>query len=89
MLSANQNVVFCDHLHLWKELSGILVIFHGVGLQAKAASKKAIVWSDVARFAFHAIRLHDSLIMNILVENQVIYRLPLLVVCGQLSFLLN
>ena len=61
-----------NHQNLWKESSGILVIFHGVGLQAKAASEKAGFWSDVARFAFHAIRLHDSLIINILGENQVI-----------------
>ena len=43
MLSANQIAVFFDHQYLWKESSGILVIFHGVGLQAKAASEKAVV----------------------------------------------
>ena len=43
MLSANQIAVFFDHQYLWKESSGILVIFHGVGLQAKAASEKALV----------------------------------------------
>ena len=64
---------FFDHQYLWKESSGILVIFHGVGLQAKAASEKAVVWSDVARFAFHAIRLYDSLIINILGENHFMF----------------
>ena len=39
---------------------------------SKAASEKAVVWSDVVRFAFHAVRLYDSLIINILGENQVI-----------------
>ena len=72
MLSANQVAVFFDHQYLWKESSCILVIFHGVGFQAKAASEKAVVWSDVARFAFHSSRLHNSLIINILGENQVI-----------------
>ena len=43
MFSANQIAVFFDHQYLWKESSGILVIFHGVGLQAKAASEKALV----------------------------------------------
>ena len=71
MLSANQLAVFFDFQY-WKETSGILVIFHGVGIQAKAASEKAVVWLDVAKFAFHAIRLHDSLIINILRENQVV-----------------
>ena len=71
MLSANQLAVFFDFQY-WKETSGILVIFHGVGIQAKAASEKAVFWSDVARFAFHAIRLYDSLIINIFGENQVI-----------------
>ena len=48
------------------------VIFHGVGLQAKAASEKVAVWFDVTRFAFHVIRLHDSLVINILGENHLI-----------------
>ena len=34
--------VFFDHQYLWKESSGILVIFHGVGLQAKAGSEKTV-----------------------------------------------
>ena len=72
MLSANQIAVFFDHQYLWKELSDILVIFHGVRPQAKAASEKVVAWSDVVRFAFHAIRLHVSLIINILGENQLI-----------------
>ena len=72
MLSANQVAVFFDRQYLWKESSCILVIFHGVGFQAKAASEKAVVWSDVARFAFRAIRLYVSSIINILGENQVI-----------------
>ena len=38
-----ENAVFFDHQYLWKESSGILVIFHGIGLQAKAASEKAVV----------------------------------------------
>ena len=72
MLSVNQIAISFNHQNFWKELSGILVIFHGVGLQAKAASEKAGFWSAVARFAFHTIRLHDSLIINILGKNQVI-----------------
>ena len=39
---------------------------------SKAASEKAVVWSDVVRFAFHTVRLYDSLIINILGENEVI-----------------
>ena len=58
-------------IYIWKKSSSILVIFHGVGLQEKAASEKAVVWSDVARFALHAIRLYDSLIINIVGANQV------------------
>ena len=50
----------------------ILVIFHGVGLQAKVASEKVVVRLDDTRFAFHVIRLHDSLVINILGENQLI-----------------
>ena len=98
MISVSQIAVFFDHQYLWKESSGTLVIFHRVSLQAKTASEKAVVWSNVARFAFHAIGLHDSLIINILGENQVIslffmhavshqgkvaFELPLWVVCGQ------
>ena len=72
MLSANHIAVFFDHQYLWKKSSDILVIFHGAGLQAKAASEKVAVWLDVTRFAFHVIRLHDSLVINILRENQLI-----------------
>ena len=72
MLSANQIAVFFYHQYLWKQSNDILVIFDGVGLQAKTASEKVVVWSDVARFAFHAIRLHDSLTINIFRENQLI-----------------
>ena len=71
-LPANQIAVFFDHQCLWKEPSDILVIFHRVDLQEMAASEKVILWSDVARFAFHAIRLRDSLIIKILRENQLI-----------------
>ena len=71
MLSANQIEVFFYHQYLWKQSSDILVIFHRVVLQAKAGSGK-VVWSNFARFAFHAIRLNDSLIINILGENQLI-----------------
>ena len=73
ILWANQIVVFVDHQYLWKESSGMLVIFHKVGLEGKAASEKAVVWSDVGRFDFHAIRLHDSLIINILGKNKVMF----------------
>ena len=73
ILSANQIAVVFDHQYIWKESSGILVILHRVGLQVKAAFEKAVVWLDVVRFPFHAIRLHDSLIIDILGENQVIY----------------
>ena len=72
MLSANQIAVFFDHQYIWKESSGILIILHRVGLQVKAAFEKAVVWSDVVRFPFQAVRLHDSLIIDILGENQVI-----------------
>ena len=72
MLSANHIAVFFDHQYLWKKSSDILVIFHGVGLQAKEASEKVVVWLDVTRFAFHLIKLHDSLVINILGENQLI-----------------
>ena len=72
MFSANQIAVFFDHQYLWKESGDFLVIFHGVGLRAKAASEKVEVWSYVARFAFHGITLHDSLIINILGENKLI-----------------
>ena len=60
---------FFDYQYIWKESSAMLIIFHWVGLQAKAASEKAVVWSDVDRFASHAIGLYDSLIINILGEN--------------------
>ena len=30
-------------IYIWKKSSSILVIFHGVGLQEKAASEKAVV----------------------------------------------
>ena len=72
MLSANQIAGVFDHQCLWKEKSDNLVIFHGVGLQANTASEKVVVWSDVARFAFHAIRFHDSLIINIEGEDHLI-----------------
>ena len=72
MLSVNQITISFNHQNLCEESSGILVIFHGVGLQAKAASEKAGFWSDVVRFVFHTITLHDSFINNILGENQVI-----------------
>ena len=62
MLWANQSAVFFDHQYLWKESSDIL--------EAKAVSKKVVALSDVTMFAFHAVRLHDSLIINILGENQ-------------------
>ena len=70
MLSANEIAVFYYHQYLWKQSSDILVICHGVGLQAYAASETVVVWSHVARFAIHVITLHDSLIINILGENQ-------------------
>ena len=73
ILSANQIGVFFDRQYIWNESCAILVIFHGVGLQEKAATEKAVVWSDVARFAFHAMTLYYSLIVNILGENQVIF----------------
>ena len=41
MLSVNQITISFNHQNLCEESSGILVIFHGVGLQAKAASEKA------------------------------------------------
>ena len=72
LLSANHIAVFFDHQYLWKKSSDILVIFHGVGLQAKASSEKVVAWLAVTRFAFHVIRLHDSLVINILGENQLI-----------------
>ena len=72
MLSANEITVFFDHQYLWKKSSDTLVIFHGVGLQAKAKSEKIVVWLDIIRFALHVIRLHDSLVINILGENQLI-----------------
>ena len=59
MLSANHIPVFFDHQYLWKKSSDILVIFHGVGLQAKAASEKVVVWLAVTRFAFHVIRFQS------------------------------
>ena len=62
MLSANQSAVFFDYQYLWKESSDIL--------EAKAASKKVVAWSDVTMFVFHGVRLHDSLIINNLGENQ-------------------
>ena len=43
MFSANHIAVFFDHQYLWKKSSDILVIFHGVGLQTKAASEKVVV----------------------------------------------
>ena len=70
MLSANQIAVFFYHQYPWKESSDILVFFHGIGPQAKGTSEKVVVWPDIARFVFHAIRLHDFLIINILGENQ-------------------
>ena len=70
MHSANQIAVFVDHQFLWKKSSDFFVAFHPVGLQAKAASEKVAVWSDFVRSAFHAIRLDDCLIINILQENQ-------------------
>ena len=70
MLSTNQIAVFFDHQYFWKESSNILVIFHGVSLQAKTAPEKVVVWLDIARFIFHAIRLHDSLIIYILGESE-------------------
>ena len=73
ILSANQIAVFVDHQYLWKESSGILVIFQRVGIQGKAASEIAVVWSDVSRFGFYAIRLHNSLIINILGENKIMF----------------
>ena len=72
MLSANQIAVFFDHQYIRKKSSDILLIFHEVGLQAKAASEKVVVWLDVTRFAFHVITLHDSLVVNILGKNQLI-----------------
>ena len=72
MLSANQIAVFFDHQYLRKKSSDILVIFHRVGLQAKAASEKVVVWLDATRFVFHVIRLHGSLVINILGEKQLI-----------------
>ena len=38
-----QNALFFDHQYLRKKSSGILAIFQGVGLQANAASEKAVV----------------------------------------------
>ena len=70
MLPVIQIALFFDHQCLWKESSDTLVIFHRVDLQAKAASEKVVARSNVTRFAFHTIRLHDSLIINILGENQ-------------------
>ena len=73
ILWANQIAVFVDHQYLWKESSGILVIFHRVGIQGKAAFETAVVWSDIPRFDFYAIRLHNSLIINILGKNKVMF----------------
>ena len=72
MLSANRIAVFFDRQYLWKKSSDILLIFHGAGPQANTASEKVVVWLDVTRFAFHAIRLHDCLVIDILGENQLI-----------------
>ena len=71
-LSPSQIAVFFDHQNLCKESNDILVIFHGVNPQAKAASAKVVVWSDVASFTSHAIRLHVSLTINILRGNQLL-----------------
>lgn len=47
MFSTNQIEICFLHQFLWKESRDILVISHGVSLQAKAASEKIVVWLDV------------------------------------------
>ena len=72
-LSATHIAVFLDIKYLWKESSDILIFFYGVSLQAKAASEKVVVRLVVARFTFHAVRLLNYLIINILEEIQWVF----------------